>query len=60
MIVQSLLDTDHYKITMDQVIFFHFPAAVVRYRFINRGRAASRGNIASSSSRPNPATAWCR
>jgi nicotinate phosphoribosyltransferase len=37
MTLRSLLDTDHYKITMDQVIFFHFPQAIVHYRFIDRG-----------------------
>jgi nicotinate phosphoribosyltransferase len=36
MIIQSLLDTDHYKITMGQVIFHHFPWVHARYRFINR------------------------
>jgi nicotinate phosphoribosyltransferase len=37
MIIPSLLDTDHYKITMGQVIFGQFPSARARYRFINRG-----------------------
>jgi nicotinate phosphoribosyltransferase len=36
MIIQSLLDTDHYKITMGQVIFHQFPRAVVQYRFFAR------------------------
>ena len=40
MILTSLLDTDHYKITMDQVIFFHFPEAFVRYEFFNRGKTS--------------------
>lgn len=39
MILQSMLDTDHYKITMGQVIFNQFPEAVVHYRFFNRGQA---------------------
>jgi nicotinate phosphoribosyltransferase len=38
MIIQSILDTDHYKITMGQVIFHQFPRAVAQYRFINRGK----------------------
>jgi nicotinate phosphoribosyltransferase len=38
MIIQSLLDTDHYKITMGQVIFHRFPRAQARYEFINRGK----------------------
>jgi nicotinate phosphoribosyltransferase len=37
MIIQSLLDTDLYKITMGQVIFNQFPRARARYRLINRG-----------------------
>jgi nicotinate phosphoribosyltransferase len=37
MFIQSLLDTDHYKITMGQVIHHRFPRAVVHYQFINRG-----------------------
>ena len=37
-IIQSLLDTDHYKITMGQVIFHHFPRVQARYRFFNRGK----------------------
>jgi nicotinate phosphoribosyltransferase len=36
-IIRSLLDTDWYKITMGQVIYNQFPAARVRYEFINRG-----------------------
>jgi nicotinate phosphoribosyltransferase len=36
MIMQSLFDTDHYKITMGQVIFNQFPRAQARYRFICR------------------------
>src|SRR5579871_6154135 len=36
MIIQSLFDTDHYKITMGQVVFHQFPRAVVQYRFFAR------------------------
>ena len=32
-IVQSLLDTDLYKLTMMQVVLHHFPAAQVEYKF---------------------------
>jgi nicotinate phosphoribosyltransferase len=38
MIIHSLLDTDHYKLTMGQVIFNQFPRARAHYRFFNRGR----------------------
>ncbi|HEV3203932.1 MAG TPA: hypothetical protein VGY77_06105, partial [Gemmataceae bacterium] len=37
MIIHSLLDTDHYKITMGQVIFHQFPRVQTQYRFFNRG-----------------------
>lgn len=37
-IIQSLLDTDWYKITMGQVVFHQFPHAVAVYKFINRGK----------------------
>lgn len=33
MIVNSLLDTDFYKLTMMQTVLHHFPAASVEYRF---------------------------
>jgi nicotinate phosphoribosyltransferase len=36
MIVQSLFDTDHYKITMGQVIFNQFSRARAHYRFFTR------------------------
>jgi nicotinate phosphoribosyltransferase len=36
MIIQSLFDTDHYKITMGQVIFHRFPRVVAQYHFFNR------------------------
>ena len=51
MIVQSLLDTDHHKITMDQVIFFHFPRAEVRYRFISRSGTCLVGDCLSAGRR---------
>lgn len=34
--INSLLDTDMYKLTMAQAVFHQFPAATVRYRFKNR------------------------
>ncbi len=33
MIIESLLDTDLYKLTMMQAVLHHFPAAEVEYRF---------------------------
>ena len=36
MILQSFFDTDHYKITMGQVIFHQFPRVGAKYQFINR------------------------
>jgi len=36
--VQSILDTDLYKLTMMMSIARHFPYARARYQFINRGR----------------------
>ena len=33
MIIQSLLDTDLYKFTMQQCVLHQFPAAEVEYRF---------------------------
>jgi len=33
MIIASLLDTDLYKFTMQQVVFHHFPAATAEYTF---------------------------
>ena len=38
MIIQSLLDTDLYKLTQQQVVFHHFPAASAEYRFSCRNR----------------------
>lgn len=37
-IIQSLLWTDLYKITMGQVVFHHYPNAGASYEFINRGK----------------------
>ena len=36
MIINSILDTDWYKIAMGQVVFYQFPQLVVRYKFIDR------------------------
>lgn len=36
-IINSILDTDHYKLTMASVVFHNFPRAIVEYEFINRG-----------------------
>src|SRR5947209_629325 len=38
MIIPSLLDTDHYKLTMGQAVFDQFPRARARYAFTNRDR----------------------
>lgn len=36
MIINSLLDTDWYKILMGQVVLYQFPSLYVKYKFINR------------------------
>jgi len=38
MIIKSILDTDLYKLTMQQAVMKLYPRAKVRYSFINRGR----------------------
>jgi nicotinate phosphoribosyltransferase len=38
MIINSILDTDWYKITMAQVVYFHFPDWQVKYKFVNRDK----------------------
>lgn len=38
MIIQSLLDTDLYKFTMQQAVFHRFPEASAEYRFASRSR----------------------
>jgi len=40
MIIQSLLDTDLYKFTMQMVVLHHFPSAEVEYKFICRNKDA--------------------
>ncbi|KKN22999.1 hypothetical protein LCGC14_0909170 [marine sediment metagenome] len=35
--IQSILDTDLYKLTMQQAVHQLYPRAEARYRFINRG-----------------------
>ena len=37
MIIKSLLDSDFYKFSMGQVVFFDFPDTIVKYKFTNRG-----------------------
>lgn len=36
--VRSILDTDLYKLTMQQAVLAHFPEAQVHYRFTNRSK----------------------
>jgi nicotinate phosphoribosyltransferase len=38
MIIQSLLDTDLYKFSMQQAVLHRYPSAMVEYRFICRNR----------------------
>lgn len=37
-IINSILDTDLYKLTMQQAVIQHFPRLVVRYKFIDRNK----------------------
>jgi len=46
MIIQSLLDTDLYKFTMQQVVFHRFPAATAEYLFASRSPGIDFGAIA--------------
>jgi nicotinate phosphoribosyltransferase len=43
MIVESLLDTDLYKLTMMQAVLHRFPSAEVEYRFRSRTHASALG-----------------
>lgn len=43
MIINSLLDTDLYKLTMMQAVFHQFPAAEVEYEF--RNRSSTLGHV---------------
>lgn len=36
-IITSILDNDLYKVTMQNAVIHHYPDAMVKYRFINRG-----------------------
>ena len=38
-IITSLLDTDLYKLTMQQAIFSQYPNVIATYKFINRGNS---------------------
>lgn len=38
MIIQSLIDTDLYKLTMGQAVFNHYPRVGVEYQLVNRGK----------------------
>lgn len=37
-IIKSIIDTDLYKLTMQQAVIQHFPRLVVRYKFIDRNK----------------------
>ena len=45
MIIQSLCDTDLYKLTMMQAVLHHFPGAEVTYRFVCRDDWETRSNM---------------
>jgi nicotinate phosphoribosyltransferase len=38
MIIQSLIDTDLYKLTMGQAVFNNYPRVEVEYQLVNRGK----------------------
>lgn len=40
MIIKSILDTDLYKLTMQQAVIQHFPRLKVRYKFIDRNKVS--------------------
>jgi nicotinate phosphoribosyltransferase len=46
MIINSILDTDLYKLTMQQAIMQKFPYAGARFKFINRGAKKFSASIA--------------
>lgn len=46
MIIKSLLDTDLYKLTMQQVAFLYYPSASATFKFINRNLSVKLGPFA--------------
>lgn len=44
-IINSILDTDLYKLTMQQAVIQHFPRLVVRYKFIDRNKISYPGGF---------------
>lgn len=46
-IIKSLLDTDFYKLTMGQVVFFHHPGIRTRFALKNRTKGIGLGKIIS-------------
>lgn len=46
-IIRSILDTDTYKLTMQQAVCKLFPRVKVRYKFINRGKTKFPDGFAS-------------
>lgn len=45
-IIESLLDMDLYKLTMQQVVFHQYPNAVVKYQFVCRNQGKKLGCLA--------------